>query len=270
MDQWRVIDDQPTLGATNMAVDEAILIAVGAGAAPPTLRLYGWRVPCLSIGYGQRARDADGDRLAALGWGMVRRLTGGRAILHADELTYSVCVPMEHPLAQIGLIESYRQISAALIAALERLGASVRADRAEKSDAPPSPVCFETPSHYEITVNGRKLVGSAQVRRKQALLQHGTLPLTGDITRIVDALAYTDETAREAARALVGQRAITLENALDGRVIAREQAAQVVAESFAQVFQVDLVAGGLAEVERAHADQLARAVYGHDDWTFRR
>src|SRR4051794_13846617 len=195
-----------------MAVDEAILAAVSARDVPPTLRLYAWTPPCLSLGYGQHAREADTERLAQRGWDIVRRPTGGRAILHTDELTYSLALPIDHPLAQADLVESYRQISAALQIALDQLGAQAQANRAETDTTQAlNPICFETPSHYEITVAGRKLVGSAQVRRKQGILQHGTLPLTGDLTRICDVLVYPDEMARSAAKADVRARALTLE-----------------------------------------------------------
>ena len=177
MRQWRLIYDQPTFGARNMALDEAILTAVAAGDAPPTLRLYSWTPPCLSLGYGQHAHEADLDRLAARGWGIVRRPTGGRAILHADELTYSLALPLDDPLAAGGVIDSYRRISAALLAALQRLGAQPSAERAPaESSQPLSPVCFETPSHYEITVAGRKLIGSAQMRRRGGLFSMALCP----------------------------------------------------------------------------------------------
>ena len=278
MRQWRLIYDQPTIGAPNgarnMAVDAAILAAVSAGAAPerqpPTLRLYGWMPPCLSLGYGQHAREADADRLAARGWGIVRRPTGGRAILHADELTYSVALPADHPLARISVVESYRQISAALLAALEVLGAHPHADRAaEDANAAPSPVCFETPSHYEITVDGRKLVGSAQVRRREGLLQHGTLPLSGDITRICDALVYADETERSAAKDQVRARASTLAD-VTGVVIDWQTAADAVADGFRQTLDLVLTPGDLSSRECADAERFTAEVYGSADWTFRR
>src|SRR5690606_2640196 len=160
MRQWRLINDCPTTGAHNMAVDDAILTAVARGDAPPTLRFYDWSPPCLSLGYAQKSADADLTRLAAAGWDVVRRPTGGRAILHIDELTYSVAVPEDHPLASGGIVDSYRRISAALLAGLQRLGAQVDARPREGSLRGAGPVCFEIASHYEITVNGRKLVGS--------------------------------------------------------------------------------------------------------------
>ena len=154
MRQWRLIYDSPAPGAVNMAADEAILAAVSRGEQPPTLRLYGWVPPCLSLGYGQHAREVDRARLAALGWDIVRRPTGGSAILHTDELTYSVALPIDHELARGGIIESYRRLSEGLQAALIQLGAQPRAERAE-SPVQPGVVCFETQSHYEITVAGR-------------------------------------------------------------------------------------------------------------------
>jgi lipoyl(octanoyl) transferase len=268
--QWRLIYDQPTLGARNMALDEALLASVSAGDMPPTLRLYTWTPPCLSLGYGQHAREADTARLAQRGWDMVRRPTGGRAILHADELTYCLALPIDHPLAQENLIESYRQISQALLIALDRLGAQAQADRAETDTSqPPNPICFETPSHYEITVEGRKLVGSAQVRRKQGILQHGTLPLTGDISRICDALVYPDEAARSAARADVHARALTLEEAL-GVAVDWQTVADAVAQGFTDAFDLTLTPDTLTSTEWERAERLTAEVYANPDWTFRR
>jgi lipoate-protein ligase A len=240
-----------------MAADEAILESVGAGDAPPTLRLYAWEPACLSLGFSQSHADADLVRLAAHGWGWVRRPTGGKAILHTDELTYSLSLPADHPLAAQSIVESYREISRALMHALTVLGAATHSER-RPADSPKASgaVCFEVPSHYEITVEGRKLVGSAQVRRKAGLLQHGTLPLTGDLARICDALAYPDDAQREAARATVHQRALTLSEALQ-RVVTWDEAAQAVVGGFAQVFEVEWVsAAGLTPAEAERAQQL--------------
>jgi lipoate-protein ligase A len=269
--QYRLIYDLPTYGSRNMAVDEAIMTAVAQGDSPPTLRLYAWNPACLSLGYGQRWSDADVDLLESHGWELVRRLTGGRAILHTDEVTYSFAVADGHPLAQESIVESYRRISKALLRALDKLGARTEADkRAGRIDST-GPVCFETPSHYEITTqNGRKLVGSAQVRRRGGLLQHGSLPLFGDMGRICDALFFETEKEREAAIMSVRTRAATLEDALGGVRVDWGMAAEAIAEGFAETFDVDLIGGELSHKESDHAEQLIQDVYANCEWTKKR
>lgn len=269
MRQWRVIYDQPTTGARNMARDEAILKAVSSGESPPTLRFYDWHPACLSLGYGQRAREADLDRLHARGWDIVRRATGGRAILHVDEVTYSLALPIDHPLAAGGVIESYRRISTGLAAGLRSLGLQIEAAQID-GDVPVTPVCFETPSHYEITFAGRKLIGSAQVRRRNGLLQHGSLPLYGDLTRICDALVYPDEDARTAAKYQLTAHALTLAEALGGNALDWQTVADALAWGFTAAFDVSLARGELTPGELADADRFENEMYGCAEWTFRR
>ncbi len=252
-----------------MAVDEAIMRSVAAQASPPTLRLYGWQPLCLSLGYGQRAREADLDRIARFGWHIVRRPTGGRAILHGDELTYSVAMSLEHPLAVGDIVASYRRISEALFKALVTLGLVPSAKKQEHRVDHTGPVCFEVPSHYEMTVSGRKLVGSAQVRKRGALLQHGTLPLTGDLARICDALAYADEDTRDAAREQVHQRALTLQEAL-GQELDWGTVAEAIHGGFTSAFDLIFSESRLSPVEEAEALQLEREVYASDEWNFKR
>ncbi|MCC7207342.1 MAG: lipoate--protein ligase family protein [Anaerolineae bacterium] len=265
---WRLIADPPLDGATNMAIDEAILDAVGRFDAPPTLRLFRWEPACLSLGYAQPVSDVDRERLAARGWHLVRRMTGGRAILHVDELTYSVALPTGHPLAAGTIVESYQRLSKALLAAVEQLGLAAHA-APKSADRPASgPVCFEVPSDYEITANGKKLVGSAQVRKQNAALQHGSLPLTGDVMRIADALAYPDDETRARARLRIAERATTFAGAA-GREATWEQAADRVAACFAAAFDLDLRPGALSEAESARAAELRATRYAADSWTLR-
>lgn len=266
MRQWRLIYGLPAPGKRNMAIDEAIL---RAEQTRPTLRLYAWEPFCLSLGYGQRMGDVDCSRLNATGYDLVRRPTGGRAILHACELTYSLILPPGHPVAEGGIIPSYRRISRALVNGLETMGIALRADEGDKPTRANGPVCFDAPSHYEITASGRKLLGSAQLRRKIGVLQHGSLPLSGDLAAICDVLCYPDEASREAARQHVRQQAITLAEVAGGSV-SWQAAAEAIVRGFQTVFEVDFEVCDLTEEEHSLADQLTDEIYGNSHWTARR
>lgn len=270
MTTWRLILDPPQLGAANMAADEAIFNAVRAAAQPPTLRLYRWTTPCLSLGYGQRIRDVDAEALAAHEWGWVRRPTGGRAVLHADELTYSVAFPAGHPMGEGGVLASYQRISRALLAGLAALGIDASAAISTSAPSSATPICFETPSHYEIAVGGRKLVGSAQFRRDGALIQHGSLPLWGDLGRIAAVLRYSDVGQRAAAAAAVRAGAITLAEAFNGEEIGWERAADAIVYGFEQTFVLKLELGSLSATEQAECVRLTQEKYTAHEWIYKR
>ena len=213
---WRLIHTPPSTGAWNMAVDEAILEHIYRGEAKPTLRLYAWNPPCLSLGHAQPFKDVDVERLKSQGWDVVRRVTGGRAILHTDELTYSVTGNADDEILSGGVMESYNRLSKALLYAVQSLSLPVQVEEANHKTASQNlnPVCFEVPSSYEITVDGKKLIGSAQARKKEGVLQHGSLPLTGDLTRICDALVFENESKRQEAKDRLLSRATTVESVL--------------------------------------------------------
>ena len=263
---FRLILDGFHDGAANMARDEAISRAVGAGEAPPTLRCYGWAPAAISLGMAQRARSVDAMRCAADGVGLVRRSTGGLAILHTDEFTYSVSLPITHPLAGGDVLESYRRISEAIMAALRMLGVDdVQANRVAKEDKAQSPVCFEAPSDYEVIGGApqRKLVGSAQWRRVDAVLQHGSLPLTGDIARVCDYLIGAPPADQ------VRARAGTLEGAL-GRAVSWDAVADAWRVAFEVTLDIAFTPGGMSAAELAAADVLNVEKYGSDEWNKRR
>jgi lipoate-protein ligase A len=267
---WRLLVCDPDSGARNMALDEAILESVSSGSALPTLRLYAWRPPCLSLGYAQPVGDVDRQALADRGWQLVRRPTGGRAILHTDELTYAVIAPDGHPDLRGGVLESYRRLSRGLTSGLAALGVSV--DPVHEAPIPPgsreNPVCFEAPSAYEITVGGLKLLGSAQVRRRGGILQHGTLPLAGDISRICLALRYGDQHAREEARSRVLARAATL-----GRLLGYDPAWPVVVQAmqsgFEQALGWQFEPGEVLPRESERARELEDERFTDPAWTER-
>jgi lipoate-protein ligase A len=253
-----------------MAVDEAILESVYNGEAFPTLRLFAWQPACLSLGHSQPFSEVNIDQLEKNGWGIVRRPTGGRAILHVDELTYSVIAPLSEPRVKGGVLESYLRLSEALLQALRMLGLNPQAyemppDQDEKNI---NPVCFEVPSNYEITVNGKKLIGSAQARRKDGLLQHGTLPLYGDLTRIITVLNFSDAATSTKAKERLLDHATTVETEL-GSALNWEEASRAFQEAFAQTLNLNLEPGDLTEKEIKRAEELVIEKYAHPSWTER-
>jgi lipoyl(octanoyl) transferase len=278
---WRLIKSLPEKGAWNMALDEAILESVGKGDNPPTLRLYAWEPACLSLGYAQPYNEIDTTRLHQLGWEVVRRPTGGRAILHTDELTYSVTGPLDEPRLVGGVLESYRRISEALLLALHLLGVPAEAHEnpaqnpaAEASpsngnnasaSSPVQPICFEVPSNYEITVGGKKLIGSAQARRKEGVLQHGSFPLWGDLTRITQVLVYGDETKRASAAERLLKRATTLENIIKQH-LSWDEVAQTFCAAFEKALNVKLVLGEPTQNELERANMLLQEKYANSEW----
>jgi lipoyl(octanoyl) transferase len=263
---WRLIDTGWQDGPANMAIDEAILEAVEAGEQPPTLRFYGWQPACLSLGRNQAVQAVDWEACTARGWDIVRRPTGGRAILHVDELTYSVCAPESEPRVRGGILPSYLRLSNALASGLSQLGLRPQRAGAPEPDEAQGPVCFDSPSNYEITVGGRKLIGSAQARRRGMVLQHGTLPLYGDLRRIVEALQYNDEAERAAAAATLTASALTLEEAL-GQRVAYQEAVTAVATGFASALNLSFERGSLSAAEAEQARAIRAEKYADDGWT---
>lgn len=272
---WRlVVDDAPRSGAANMAIDQAVAEACAAGESLPTVRFYRWKPPAVSLGRLQPVGDIDEQRATELGYEIVRRPTGGRAILHTDEFTYSVAAPMEHPLMRGGVMDAYLRISNALIAGLQFLG--VPADKAPgdvRVGPDVSAVCFETPSAYEITAGGRKLMGSAQSRRANYVLQHGSLPLVGDITRLIDVLALPPEQAAR-LRAELRSRACTLAQALgvdDGSALVTfERVADAMQRGFESALHLDFRSAGLTADEVRRSARLIRTQFSSNEWNRQR
>jgi lipoate-protein ligase A len=269
---WRlIVDPEPRSGAANMAVDQAIAEACAAGDSLPTVRFYRWLPPAVSLGRHQPLSDVDHDAVARLGYEVVRRPTGGRAILHTDEFTYSVSAPQDEPRVAGSIMDSYLNISNALLAALQQMG--VAADKAPGSmRAGPdvSAACFEVPSAYEITAGGRKLMGSAQSRRAGYVLQHGSLPLVGDITRLIDVLALPAEEADE-LRAELAARACTLAQALDvaedSPAVQFETVCTAMRTGFEQLLALDFKVTALTPAEMRRSAVLIREQYANPQWT---
>jgi len=181
MMEWRYIHSGAMSGAMNMALDESLLQSVATGASPPILRLYRWQPATVTLGYAQSAQsDINLDACRKANLDLVRRITGGRAVLHACEVTYAVIAPVQQGCFEGSVLECYRVIAEALQLALTNLGlpASLVPGRRQAS-LPHSDraVCFTAPSQYELLIEGCKVAGSAQKRQGKGFLQHGSLPL---------------------------------------------------------------------------------------------
>jgi lipoyl(octanoyl) transferase len=264
---WRLLKQGAATGAYNMAVDEVIGRSVAESSALPTLRFYAWEPPCVSLGRNQPVAAVDIERCRARGYDIVRRPTGGRAILHTDELTYSIAAPPDHPLMVGMVLDSYLRLSHGLVAGLRRLGVPAEeAPGTNRAGRDVSAACFEVPSAYEIVAGERKLLGSAQTRRVDYVLQHGSLPLTGDITRLVDCLALPSEDERDALRRALADRAATVQD-ITGCLVSIDEAAAALAAGFSEALGLDFVAAELTPLELARVDELVRDRYQNAEWT---
>ena len=175
-DAWRFIDTGPCGAFYNMALDEAIAKALSTGNLPSTLRIYGWDVPSVSIGYFQKVSDINIDYCLGKGIPIVRRPTGGRAILHDYEITYSFSAKTDSGIFSKGLLDSYEKISRAFNLALLKIGLASELKLQREPHRNGSPLCFQSTSYGEITIFGKKVIGSAQKRWPGYFLQQGSIP----------------------------------------------------------------------------------------------
>lgn len=269
---WRVVNSGINQAAMNMAIDEAIMVAHSVGEVPPTLRFYGWQPAAVSLGYFQRETEIDRSACDRLGIDLVRRLTGGRAVLHERELTYSIVVREKEPSVPPTISASYRFFSQGLLAGLKQLGinAQMSMPRAVYSQSRPkrsssSAACFDAPSHYEITYEGRKLVGSAQVRKYGVILQHGSILLTFSPERMADVLGLHSPETRLKMIEMLTCRATSLEEIMGNRVDWQDVYNAMI-DNFGAAIGVNLQQGSLIEKEVENSEQLAAAKYNQLSW----
>jgi lipoyl(octanoyl) transferase len=227
-----ILDTGAHSGDWNMRFDVARAEALQAGAGRPLLRLYRWAPWCISLGRHQDEADLDASAVRAAGHDIVRRPTGGRAILHAEELTYSVVIPSEGR----GVMEVYRHISEALAEGLRMLVPGIEMAKSQPDfqklyREPGSIPCFSSSARYEIEYEGRKLVGSAQRRFGGAVLQHGSILIGAAHLELSSMLALPDE-QRAMIRQDMERHTVTL-----NEILGREARAEEVAECLAQGFQ---------------------------------
>ena len=266
---WRFVDTGTRDAASNMALDEALLVMHEAGATPPTLRVYSWCQPTLSLGYAQNAhQEVDLAACHAQGVAVVRRPTGGRAVLHDQEVTYSVVMPLALDDGPHTITEHYRRIGMALAAALQALGLPVHLARpqvrATLTRAPASPACFAALSRYALSVAGKKLVGSAQKRAQRALLQHGSIPLWMDRQRLFQCLRVPSE--HRAALVQAAYTTMSAVNEVAARPVSLPALHAALRQGFGATFGVELIDMPISPEEWSLAQHLRATKYATEAW----
>ncbi|MBT1071709.1 lipoate--protein ligase family protein [Geobacter chapellei] len=258
---WRLIEDGLLPGERNMAIDEALLNSFNPVSSAPVLRLYGWSPPALSLGRFQKAGEVlELERCNASGTVIVRRITGGGVIYHAEELTYSiVCAPDQIPPAT-SVKDSFRVLTSFLLAFYRQLGL----DSCYAVDAASEGIClgertafcFAGRESFDIVVNGRKIGGNAQRRLKNCIFQHGSIPLL-NMARV--GLSFLRDRSPELAEGAgcLAECGITIDrDRLQAQLIA----------AFEASFGVVLSPDHLSSREQAAAERLYSTKYTRKRW----
>ncbi len=241
--RWIFVDTGNHPGTFNMEFDESLVHSLAEGNGNPTVRVYGWKPTAISLGWNQSMDEIDISKATRDGIDIVRRPTGGRAILHSEELTY--CVTMGSPAKRV--LAVYNEISQALVQGLKMLGVDVTLEKSQPHfpslyRSTSSAACFSSSARYEIQIGGRKLVGSAQRRYVgrnggEIVLQHGSLLLGPDHKRLIEYLKLQDDLDRERLKMEIDKKTIDLSAAL-GRVVTFEECAEAVRTGFEEAWGI--------------------------------
>ncbi len=250
---WRFLDTGAAAGPFNMAVDEG-LAQVGAD---PILRVYRWQPFTISIGYHQVAQEIDSAKCRRDGVGLVRRPTGGRAIFHGHEATYSVIIPKGHPQFAKTSLDVYNEISSAVVLGLQMAGLPVSLEKRAQPDAEFSSyqrrfACFASSARYEIQYHSRKLVGSAQRRFQSALLQHGSILIGQQHLKLME---YFADQKNDSARENLRRKTVCIEEILN-RQVAYEEIAACMKAAFEKYFKITFEPAPLTNAELDLINQL--------------
>lgn len=272
---WNFINTGSKDPYYNMAMDEALLNFVSRVEIDPVIRFYTWNPATLSIGYFQRLqKEIDIDKVKEKGFGLVRRQTGGRGVLHDKELTYSVIVPESHPNMPSTVTEAYRVISQGLLEGFKNLGFDTyfavpkTPEERQKLKQPRSSVCFDAPSWYELVVEGRKIAGSAQTRQKGVILQHGSILQDIDIDELFDMFIYKNERLKLKMKEAFVEKAVAI-NDISDEHITISQMEEAFEKGFKKGLNIELKPLELTEAQLAEVEELTEK-YRSDEWMFRK
>lgn len=272
---WNFINTGSKNPYYNMAMDEALLNFVSRGEIDPVIRFYTWNPATLSIGYFQRLqKEIDIDKVKEKGYGLVRRQTGGRGVLHDKELTYSVIVPESHPNMPSTVTEAYKIISQGLLEGFKNLGFETyfaiprSKEERDKLKQPRSSVCFDAPSWYELVVEGRKIAGSAQTRQKGVILQHGSILQDIDIDDLFDMFKFKNERLKAKMKENFVQKAVAI-NDISNQHITLNEMENAFEAGFKKGLNIDFKPLELTEKQLEEVQELEDK-YRSEAWLYRK
>src|SRR5256714_15374961 len=262
-EQYRFLNTETLNAAMNMAIDESVQMHYLQNSAPPTLRVFRWVQPFILLGRFQSVeREIDSDRCQQLGVALVRRPTGGRAVYHRDEFTYSIVIGKRDGVPA-GVVAAYAYLAQGLIAALQSLGVpTVLSD--ERVNKHPSAACFASSTQADLTSAGFKLVGSAQVWKDESLLQQGSLPLDDRAPEFFDMLRFPDGAARQQALRLYSEKTTPLHTFVPDATW--EEVAASFHRGFSQALHAQFSTSELTPDEWDLAHQLVAEKYSKLTW----
>ncbi|WMM17335.1 biotin/lipoate A/B protein ligase family protein [Staphylococcus epidermidis] len=272
---WNFINTGSKNPYYNMAMDEALLNFVSRGEIDPVIRFYTWNPATLSIGYFQRLqKEIDIDKVKEKGYGLVRRQTGGRGVLHDKELTYSVIVPESHPNMPSTVTEAYKIISQGLLEGFKNLGFETyfaiprSKEERDKLKQPRSSVCFDAPSWYELVVEGRKIAGSAQTRQKGVILQHGSILQDIDIDDLFDMFKFKNERLKAKMKENFVEKAVAI-NDISNQHITLNEMENAFEAGFKKGLNIDFKPLELTEKQLEEVQELEDK-YRSEAWMYRK
>lgn len=272
---WNFINTGSKNPYYNMAMDETLLNFVSRGEIDPVIRFYTWNPATLSIGYFQRLqKEIDIDKVKEKGYGLVRRQTGGRGVLHDKELTYSVIVPESHPNMPSTVTEAYKIISQGLLEGFKNLGFETyfaiprSKEERDKLKQPRSSVCFDAPSWYELVVEGRKIAGSAQTRQKGVILQHGSILQDIDIDDLFDMFIFKNERLKAKMKENFVQKAVAI-NDISNQHITLNEMENAFKSGFKKGLNIDFKPLELTEKQKEEVQELEEK-YRSEAWMYRK
>jgi lipoate-protein ligase A len=252
-EQWRLLKTENNSAFTNMAIDKAVLVTSSKGKVPPTVRFYTWKPPAISIGYFQSLNEeVDLDACKNLGVQYVRRITGGGAVFHEKELTYSIVIPELNPKVPKNILQSYRRICGAIIKGLKHLWIESKY----------SPI-------NDIVVNNKKISGSAQTRKSKTVLQHGTVLIDVDVDKMFKLLKVPNEKIKDKLIADVKQRVTSIKH-VSGYNVSFGDAADAMKTGFEEEFGIELVNGSLNKDEINLTKKFERECFSKNEWNFKK